>query len=68
MVDSWASSVKSRSTLDLLYVPDAGSVLDLDIMALDRQSEFVSVDKQSNDDVMHLESVWKSRSSCVPSA
>ena len=31
-----------------------GSVLDLDLMALDRQSEFVSVDKQSNDDVMHL--------------
>jgi hypothetical protein len=31
-----------------------GSVLDLDLMALDRQSEFVSIDKQSNDDVMHL--------------
>jgi hypothetical protein len=44
-----------RVQLSLLILHSiAGSVLDLDPMALDRQSEFLSVDKQSNDDVMHL--------------
>jgi hypothetical protein len=33
----------------------AGGVLDLDLTALDRQAEFISINKQPNDDVVHLD-------------
>jgi len=32
-----------------------GGVLDLDLTALDRQAEFIAIDKQPNDDVVHLD-------------
>jgi hypothetical protein len=36
------------------FSPD-GAVLDLDLTALDRQVEFIAIDKQPNDDVVHLD-------------
>ena len=36
-----------------------GRVLDLDVMALYSQSEFVAIDKQPNDNVVHLDRCGK---------
>ena len=57
--------------MDLVLDTMQGSVSDLDIMASNRQSEFVSIDKQVNDDAVHLRAfawIWKSRWSCVQDA
>jgi hypothetical protein len=41
-------------TLRRPMTPDGG-VLDLDLTALDRQAEFIAINKQPNDDVVHLD-------------
>jgi hypothetical protein len=33
----------------------SGGVLDLDLTDLDRQAEFIAINKQPNDDVVHLD-------------
>jgi hypothetical protein len=48
-----------RSNSERWLRSEYGGVLDLDLTALDRQAEFIAINKQPNDDVVHLDSFRK---------
>jgi hypothetical protein len=51
--DLWAQLQRSNSERWLRS--EYGGVLDLDLTALDRQAEFIAINQQPNDDVVHLD-------------